>query len=117
MQLHSCSVAGVAGQQLLVWLLVCRERAYSDWCWAASHASLSCCVCVTVCVCRREKDMADPLKSRHPNPGMAAGAGKQGRIGTTGATLLTQHLLKLKVSQAVQCRAERGGGGYTGVHS
>jgi hypothetical protein len=29
---------------------------------------------------------------------MAGGKGKQGRIGTTGGTLLTQHLLKQKVS-------------------
>lgn len=29
-----------------------------------------------------------------PDPGPAAGAGRQGRIGTTKKTLLTQHLLR-----------------------
>lgn len=36
----------------------------------------------------------DPLKSRKPDPGATAGKGRAGRIGNTGGTLLTQHLLK-----------------------
>jgi hypothetical protein len=35
-------------------------------------------------------------KALRPDPGPAAGAGRQGRIGTTGGTLLTQHLLRQK---------------------
>jgi hypothetical protein len=31
-----------------------------------------------------------------PDPGAAAGIGRQGRIGATGGTLLTQHLLKTR---------------------
>jgi hypothetical protein len=31
-----------------------------------------------------------------PDPGPVAGKGRQGRIGTTGGTLLTQHLLRQK---------------------
>jgi hypothetical protein len=36
----------------------------------------------------------DPKKTMRPDPGAAAGIGRQGRIGATGGTLLTQHLLK-----------------------
>eukprot|EP00877_Chromochloris_zofingiensis_P012178 jgi/Chrzof1/7213/Cz02g14300.t1 len=43
---------------------------------------------------QRDKDSKDPSKARRPNPGMAAGIGRAGRLGTTGGTLLTQHLLK-----------------------
>lgn len=35
-------------------------------------------------------------KALRPNPGPVSGAGRQGRIGTTGGTLLTQHLLRQK---------------------
>lgn len=38
--------------------------------------------------------LQDPLKSRKPDPGATAGMGRAGRIGNTGGTLLTQHLLK-----------------------
>jgi hypothetical protein len=39
----------------------------------------------------------EAVKHHKPDPGMAAGMGKQGRIGTTTKTLLTQHLIKMKV--------------------
>lgn len=45
---------------------------------------------------QREKDLKDPIKSRRPDPGMALGPGREGRLGATGGTLLTQHLLKTK---------------------
>lgn len=38
--------------------------------------------------------LQDPIKSRKPDPGATAGVGRAGRIGSTGGTLLTQHLLK-----------------------
>jgi hypothetical protein len=38
----------------------------------------------------------DPIKSRKPDPGATAGMGRAGRIGATGGTLLTQHLLKTR---------------------
>jgi hypothetical protein len=44
-----------------------------------------------------DKEARDSMK---PDLGAAAGVGKQGRIGTTGGTLLTQHLLKQKASGA-----------------
>lgn len=40
--------------------------------------------------------LQDPLKSRKPDPGATAGRGRAGRIGNTGGTLLTQHLLKTR---------------------
>ncbi len=40
----------------------------------------------------------DAAKHHKPDPGSTAGAGKQGRIGTSTKTLLTQHLLKQRVS-------------------
>lgn len=40
--------------------------------------------------------LQDPLKSRKPDPGATAGMGRAGRIGNTGGTLLTQHLLKTR---------------------
>ncbi|KAJ9509983.1 hypothetical protein QJQ45_011683 [Haematococcus lacustris] len=45
---------------------------------------------------KRQQEVEAAIKSHKPDPGMAAGMGKQGRIGTTGGTLLTQHLLKQK---------------------
>lgn len=44
----------------------------------------------------REKERQDPRKTRKPDPGAATGVGRQGRIGATGGTLLTQHLLKTR---------------------
>lgn len=44
----------------------------------------------------REKARHDALKSRKPDPGATAGMGRAGRIGSTGGTLLTQHLLKTR---------------------
>ena len=38
--------------------------------------------------------LQDPVKTMRPDPGASAGIGRQGRIGATGGTLLTQHLLK-----------------------
>jgi hypothetical protein len=38
----------------------------------------------------------DALKTRKPDPGATAGVGRAGRIGSTGGTLLTQHLLKTR---------------------
>lgn len=49
------------------------------------------------CSKRKAKDVIEAARTKRPDPGMAAGAGKQGRIGTTGGTLLTQHLLKKRV--------------------
>lgn len=43
---------------------------------------------------RKRKSDREATKTRRPDPGMVAGRGKQGRIGATGGTLLTQHLLK-----------------------
>eukprot|EP00878_Enallax_costatus_P028867 GHUV01031219.1.p1 GENE.GHUV01031219.1~~GHUV01031219.1.p1 ORF type:complete len:171 (+),score=55.85 GHUV01031219.1:560-1072(+) len=43
---------------------------------------------------QREKARQDALKTRKPDPGATAGMGKGGRIGSTGGTLLTQHLMK-----------------------
>jgi hypothetical protein len=40
--------------------------------------------------------LQDPIKSRKPDPGATAGLGRAGRIGATGGTLLTQHLLKTR---------------------
>lgn len=40
--------------------------------------------------------LQDALKSRKPDPGATAGRGRAGRIGATGGTLLTQHLLKTR---------------------
>lgn len=40
--------------------------------------------------------MQDALKTRKPDPGATAGMGRAGRIGTTGGTLLTQHLMKTR---------------------
>lgn len=42
------------------------------------------------------RPLQDPLKSRKPDPGATAGRGRAGRIGATGGTLLTQHLLKTR---------------------
>lgn len=51
---------------------------------------------------QREKELADPVKTRRPDPGTAiAGIGKGGKIGTTGGTLLTQYVLKHKVGRWV----------------
>lgn len=48
---------------------------------------------------QREKDLMDPVKARRPDPGLSvSGAGKGGKVGATGGTLLTQHLLKTRVS-------------------
>ncbi|KAF6259467.1 WD40 repeat-like protein [Scenedesmus sp. NREL 46B-D3] len=44
----------------------------------------------------RDKARMDPIKSRKPDPGATAGLGRAGRIGATGGTLLTQHLLKTR---------------------
>lgn len=44
---------------------------------------------------QREKDRQDPLKSRRPDTsGITSGPGRGGKLGSTGGTLLTQHLLK-----------------------
>ncbi|GLC42741.1 hypothetical protein PLESTM_001374500 [Pleodorina starrii] len=43
---------------------------------------------------KKRKAEKEATKSRRPDPGMVAGRGKQGRLGATGGTLLTQHLLK-----------------------
>lgn len=40
--------------------------------------------------------LQDALKTRKPDPGATAGRGGGGRIGSTGGTLLTQHLLKTR---------------------
>ncbi|KAI8469749.1 MAG: WD40-repeat-containing domain protein [Monoraphidium minutum] len=50
----------------------------------------------------RGPEHAERSKALRPDMGPAGGAGRQGRIGTTGGTLLTQHLL-------------RRGGGLVGV--
>lgn len=44
----------------------------------------------------RLKERQDPIKTRKPDPGATAGMGRAGRIGNTGGTLLTQHLLKTR---------------------
>ncbi|GMH35677.1 hypothetical protein BSKO_08705 [Bryopsis sp. KO-2023] len=45
----------------------------------------------------REKDLMDQVKARRPDPGMAvSGLGKGGKLGATGGTLLTQHLLRTR---------------------
>lgn len=41
---------------------------------------------------------AEAAKARIPDVGTAAGIGKQGRIVPAGKTLLTQHLMKQRVS-------------------
>lgn len=48
---------------------------------------------------KREKDRMDPIKSRAPERGAAADlrVGTGGKIGATGGTLLTQHILKNQV--------------------
>ncbi len=49
---------------------------------------------------KRRRDQpppVDPRKATRPDTGAATGVGKQGAIGATGGTLLTQHLLKIKV--------------------
>uniref|UniRef100_A0A061QZ94 Wd repeat-containing protein 70-like n=1 Tax=Tetraselmis sp. GSL018 TaxID=582737 RepID=A0A061QZ94_9CHLO len=44
---------------------------------------------------QRDKDRADPTKSRRPDTsGITTGPGRGGKLGATGGTLLTQHLLK-----------------------
>eukprot|EP00873_Tetraselmis_striata_P012673 jgi/Tetstr1/432937/TSEL_022277.t1 len=44
---------------------------------------------------QREKDRQDPVKSRRPDTsGITSGPGRGGKLGSTGGTLLTQHLLK-----------------------
>ncbi len=43
----------------------------------------------------------DPSKARRPDPGMLAGVGRQAgkaKLGSGTKTLLTQHILKTKVS-------------------
>ncbi|GMH33543.1 hypothetical protein BSKO_01377 [Bryopsis sp. KO-2023] len=46
---------------------------------------------------QREKDLMDQVKARRPDPGMAvSGLGKGGKLGATGGTLLTQHLLRTR---------------------
>lgn len=57
---------------------------------------------------RKRRGEEDLSKRKLPDPGMAGGAGKQGRIGTTTKTLLTQHLLKKKVGGRMG--AMHGGG-------
>lgn len=48
---------------------------------------------------QREKDLMDPVKAKRPDPGLSiSGIGKGGKVGATGGTLLTQHLLKTRVS-------------------
>ncbi|GBF89454.1 hypothetical protein Rsub_02026 [Raphidocelis subcapitata] len=44
----------------------------------------------------REPQQVERAKAMRPDPGPASGKGRQGRIGTTGGTLLTQHLLRQK---------------------
>ncbi|GFR46159.1 hypothetical protein Agub_g7687 [Astrephomene gubernaculifera] len=43
---------------------------------------------------KKRKAEREAAKQRRPDLGMVAGRGKQGRLGATGGTLLTQHLLK-----------------------
>eukprot|EP00192_Tetraselmis_astigmatica_P008785 CAMPEP_0117652634 /NCGR_PEP_ID=MMETSP0804-20121206/2736_1 /TAXON_ID=1074897 /ORGANISM="Tetraselmis astigmatica, Strain CCMP880" /LENGTH=689 /DNA_ID=CAMNT_0005458703 /DNA_START=115 /DNA_END=2184 /DNA_ORIENTATION=- len=44
---------------------------------------------------QRDKDRADPVKSKRPDmSGITSGPGRGGKVGATGGTLLTQHLLK-----------------------
>jgi hypothetical protein len=45
---------------------------------------------------KKRKLDKEAREARKPDLGAAAGVGKQGRIGTTGGTLLTQHLMKQK---------------------
>ena len=55
---------------------------------------------------KREKDRADPIKSRAPERGSGGAAslkpGTGGEIGATGGTLLTQYILKNQ-ARAVSC--------------
>ncbi|MEW5307508.1 MAG: hypothetical protein WDW36_009898 [Sanguina aurantia] len=43
-----------------------------------------------------ETERVDPAKARKPDPGSTAGVGRQGRIGMTGKTILTLHMMKQK---------------------
>lgn len=46
------------------------------------------------CCCEQDADYA--AKTKKPDMGAAAGRGAQGRIGATGKTLLTLHVMKTK---------------------
>ena len=60
-------------------------------------------------LCRKRKrvEAQEKAKARQPDPGMAAGAGKHGRIGASTKTLLTQHLMKQRVSSCTVLLASR----------
>ena len=45
---------------------------------------------------QQRQQRQERAKALRPDPGPSAGAGRQGRIGTTGGTLLTQHLLRTR---------------------